>query len=171
MSARKPAASVFLDSSAFIPLIDETHAQHTRVTRYIEATTALPAIDAIVLSEVSAGIGDGVDKDALVELYTRQFRVPSFDVRAAKVCSELFRILKSAGQIHRKGEERQVTKADLLILSNAIVNGASAFLYEDKHFAHYSAFLPETVCGYRLPPFVRLSSLPDVVTQLEMQGF
>lgn len=170
MSSRKPIGSIYLDSSAFIPLLEASHALHNKAVAYVKATGALLGIDAVVLSEVLAGCDPGIDRDALAERYTRQFRVPSFDARAARVCSELFRILKAAGQIPPKGQERQITKADLMILATVMTNRASEFVFEDKHFAQYPSHLPGEICGFAMPKFTRLSDLPDVAVQTEIPG-
>lgn len=170
MSARKSVGSVYLDSSAFIPLLETTHALHSKAVAYIKATGALPSIDAVVLSEVLAGCDPSINRDELSEKYTKQFRVPSFDARAARVCSELFRILKTAGQIPSKKQERQITKADLMILATVMTNRASEFVFEDKHFAQYPSYLSGDICGFVLPKFTRLSELPDVMIQTEIPG-
>lgn len=170
MSARKIAGTLYFDSSAFIPLIDSSHALHKKVVSYLSDAGVLLGIDAIVLSEVLAGCDPKVDRDVLTEKYTKQFRVPSFDARAARVCSELFRILKSAGQIPRSGQERQITKADLMILATVVTNKATEFLFEDKHFSLYPKFLPGMICGCALPKFTRVSELPDVVEQPPIPG-
>lgn len=170
MSARKPIGSIYLDSSAFIPLLETTHTLHNKAVVYLKTRGALPSIDAVVLSEVLAGCDPSIDRDALAEKYTKQFRVPSFDARAARVCSELFRILKAAGQIPSKKQERQITKADLMILATVMTNRASEFVFEDKHFAQYPTYLSGDICGFALPKFTRLSDLPDVMVQTEIPG-
>lgn len=171
MSARKFVQSAYLDSSAFIPLIDASNSLHNKIVNHLKETQLFPGIDTVVLSEVLAGVDGSVDRDELVEIYTRQFRVPSFDAQAAKVSAEIFRLLKSAGQIPRgKGMERQVTKADIMIVATAIVNSAAEFIYEDKHFKRYPELLPEKICGFPLPKFTRASDLPDVLVQTEMAG-
>lgn len=171
MSARKSAKTVYLDTSAFIPLVEASHKLHKRVEAYLLSLEAYQAIDVVVLSEYLAGCDQNADRDFLVAKYTRQFRVPSFDARSAKVCSELFRILKSAGRIPRKGEERQITKADLMILADAIVNGADEFIFNDKYFLLYLDVLPKAVCNYPLPKFTKLSEVSDILVQPQMPGF
>lgn len=171
MSNRKATCLVFLDTSAFVPLLDSQNDLNARLVQHLKSLNASVEIDAIVLSEYLVGVTDGVDKDALIDTCTRQFRVPSFDAVAAKLCAELFKILKSKGQIPKASSERQITKVDIMIMASAIVSRANEFVFEDKHFVNYPQYLPTDICGFPIPTFVRASTLPDVVVQQELEGF
>lgn len=170
MSVHKASCSIHFDSSAFIPLVTPSKPLHNKIVSYLRNAKAMLSIDTVVLSEVLAVSDQEVDRADLVEKYSRQFRVFPFDVYASRVCAELFRILKAAGQIPRQNAERQITKADLMILASAMVNKVTEFIFEDKHFSQYPNLLPETICGYSLPVFKRLSDLPDVMMQQEIPG-
>ena len=170
MSNRKASSLIFLDTSAFVPLLDCQHPLNSRLIQHLKSRNASVEIDAIVLSEFLVGVGSDVDKDVLIDKYTRQFRVPSFDAAAAKVCAELFKLLKSKGQIPKSATDRQITKVDIMIMASAIVSRATEFVFEDKHFAHYPQHFPTDICGFPMPTFIRASDLPDVFVQQELEG-
>lgn len=169
MSTRKPSTSVFLDTSAFIPMLLGSHKLHRKLHQHLKSINASIGIDAVVLSEYLVGLNDSVDKDKLIETLTKEFKVSSFDPRVAKVCAELFRILKAKGLIPSTPTERQITKVDIMIMASAIVCRAHEFIFEDKHFTAYPEALPESICGYSLPKFVRISKLPDVLVQTSFE--
>ena len=170
MSARKAIGSIHFDSSAFIPLVTSSYPSHGKILAYVRNVNADLSIDTVVLSEVLAGSNLSGDRELLARKYSKQFRVFPFDTRASVVCAELFRTLKDAGQIPRPKTERQITKADLMILATAMTNGVTEFLFEDKHFSQYPNFFGKTICGYPLPVFKRLSELPDILEQQEIPG-
>lgn len=165
MATRKTQMSVFVESSALIPMLDSENALQKRIVAHLSAQNALISIDTVVLSEYLAGLGESVDKSEVVERLSRQFRVHTFDAHSATVCAEVFKTLKDKGQIPRNRSERQITKADIMIMASAIVSGAAEFLFNDGHFAAYPAFLPSDICGHKLPTFVRAEDLPPEVVQ------
>lgn len=170
MSSRRAIGSIHFDSSAFIPLVDASHALHNKIVSYLGNERTALSIDAVVLSEVLAGSNPEVDRAFFVRTYSKQFRVFPFDVYASQVCAELFGFLKRAGQIPRQNTDCQITKADLMILAAARVNGATEFVFEDRHFSQYPRLLPKSICGHSLPVFKRLSDLPDIMVQQEIPG-
>lgn len=171
MSNHKVKCLIFLDTSAFVPLLDSQNSLNARIVQHLKSQNACIAIDSIVLSEYLAGVADNIDKDALVDKCSRQFQITSFDTVAAKVCAELFKILKSKGQIPRASTERQITKVDIMIMASAIVSHAKEFIFEDKHFANYPQYLPTNICGFQIPTFIRVSKLPDILVQQMLEGF
>lgn len=171
MSTRRTSISAFLDTSAFIPLLDEANVLHAKLVQHLSAAKAFVGIDTVVLSEFLVGMADAFEREAVAEKCTRQFRVYSFDTQTAVVCAELFKILKGKGQIPKTPTKRQLTKVDVMIMASAIVSGASEFIFEDGHFANYPALFPEFVCGRPLPSFVRASNLPSVAVQENLPDF
>jgi len=171
MSVRRTSVSVFLDTSAFIPLLDEGNVLHSKLMQHLSSTKAFVGIDTVVLSEFLAGLADAADRESAVEQCTKQFRVYSFDTQTAVVCAELFNILKAKGQIPKTPTKRQLTKVDVMIMASAIVSGTSEFIFEDGHFANYPVLLPDPICGRPLPSFVRISELPSVVVQENLPAF
>lgn len=170
MSMRKTSISVFLDTSAFIPLLDKTNMFHAKLMQHMSAVKALVGIDTIVLSEFLAGLADVSKREVVAEKCAKQFRIYSFDTQAAVVCAELFEILKAKGQIPKTPTKRQLTKVDVMIMASAIVSGASEFIFEDGHFANYPSLLPASILGRSLPSFVRVSELSDMTTQENLPG-
>ena len=170
-SVRKTNVSAFLDTSAFIPLLDKTNALHVRLVRHVSATRILVGIDTVVLSEFLAGLADTTVRETAAETCAKQFRVHSFNAQTAIVCAELFGILKAKGQIPKTPTKRQLTKVDVMVMASAIVSGATEFIFEDGHFESYSKLLPGSVCGRALPSFVRVSELPCVPTQAGLPNF
>ena len=171
MSTRRNSTSVFLDTSAFIPLLDEDNVLHAKLVQHLSVKKAFVGIDTVVLSEFLVGLVDASERETVAEKCAKQFRVYSFDMQTAVVCAELFRILKAKGQIPKTPSKRQVTKVDVMIMASAIVSGASEFVFEDGHFANYPTLLPDSVCGRLIPSFVRISKLPAVVIQEELPDF
>lgn len=171
MSVRRTSASVFLDTSAFIPLLDEDNALHAKLVQHLYALKAFIDIDTVVLSEFLVGLADVSERKAVAEKCSKQFRVYSFDTRTAVVCAELFKILKAKGQIPKTPTRRQLTKVDVMIMASAMVSRATEFIFEDEHFVNYPALLPDPVCGYSLPSFVRISKLPTVTVQEDLPDF
>ncbi len=171
MPTRRTTISVFLDTSAFIPLLDENNLLHTKLVQHLSTAKAFVGIDTIVLSEFLAGMADVSEREAVAEKCTKQFRVCSFDTQTAVVCAELFKILKGKGQISKTPTKRQLTKVDIMIMASAIVSGANEFIFEDGHFANYPTLLPDSVCGRPLPSFVRVSKLPSVSVQENLPDF
>ncbi len=171
MSVRRTAVSVFLDASAFIPLLDEDNVLHAKLMQHLSSAKAFVGIDTVVLSEFLAGLADASARESVAEKCTKQFRVYSFDTQTAVVCAELFRILKAKGQIPKTPTKRQLTKVDVMIMASAIVSGASEFIFEDGHFANYPVLLPDPICGHPLPSFVRISELPSVAVQENLPTF
>lgn len=171
MPTRRTTISVFLDTSAFIPLLDENNLLHTKLVQHLSMAKAFVGIDTIVLSEFLVGMADVSEREAVAEKCTKQFRVCSFDTQTAVVCAELFKILKGKGQISKTPTKRQLTKVDIMIMASAIVSGASEFIFEDGHFANYPTLLPDSVCGRPLPSFVRVSKLPSVSVQENLPDF
>ena len=171
MSMRRNSASAFLDTSAFIPLLDEHNALHAKLHQHLSAANALVGIDTIVLSEFLAGLDDATSLEAVAEKCAKQFRVHSFDMQSAIVCAKLFRILKANGQIPKTPTRRQLTKVDIMVMASAIVSGADEFVFEVGHFSNYPALLPASICGHSLPSFVRISELPAVTVQEDLPAF
>ena len=171
MPTRRTTISVFLDTSAFIPLLDENNLLHTKQVQHLSTAKAFVGIDTIVLSEFLVGMADVSEREAVAEKCTKQFRVCSFDTQTAVVCAELFKILKGKGQISKTPTKRQLTKVDIMIMASAIVSGANEFIFEDGHFANYPTLLPDSVCGRPLPSFVRVSKLPSVSVQENLPDF
>ncbi len=171
MSTRKTSTSVFFDTSAFIPLLDEDNVLHAKILQHLSEGKAFISIDTVVLSEFLAGLADASERETVAEKCSKQFRVHSFDMQTALVCAELFRILKAKGQIPKTPTKRQLTKIDVMIMASAIVSGASEFVFEDGHFANYPALLPDSVCGRSIPSFVRVSRLPAVAVQENLPDF
>lgn len=157
-----------LDTSAFIHLLGSDKPLHLKIVNHLTQSGLAPCIDAVVLSEYLAGLSERTDAKSLIEMFTKQFGVYSFDARTAEVSAAIFRILKQAGQIPVERSERQITKVDIMIIASAMVNSVKELLFEDRHYLHYGQFLPSTICGYAKPDFVRASLLPDVVTQTEL---
>lgn len=171
MSTRRTLISAFLDTSAFIPLLDEDNGLHARLVQHLSASGAFVGIDTVVLSEFLVGMANAAERAPVAEKCARQFRVYSFDAQTAVVCAELFRILKGKGQVPKTPTRRQLTKVDVMIMASAIVSGASEFVFEDGHFANYPELLPESVCGRPLPPFVRVSEIPSIAIQENLPDF
>ena len=165
MATRKTQTTVFLESSVLIPLLESGNPVHSRVLSHLTSQNALVAIDTIVLSEYLAGLNDSIDKNEVVERFARQFRVHTFDASTAIVCAELFRILKSKGMIPKQKSDRQVTKADIMIMASAIVSGVDEFLFEDGHFSSYLRAFPSDICGHKIPSFIRAQDLPPEIVQ------
>lgn len=168
MTGRKAVTSVFLDSSAFIPLIDCDNVWHARLLQHIKDRDAFVSIDTVVLSEYLVGVADSLLAEETALKFARQFRIHSFDARTALVCAELFKVLKAKGQIPKKPTDRQLKKVDVMILASAIVAGVDEFIFEDRYFSNCPAFLPDPICGFKLPSFIRLSTLPPVPVQTEL---
>lgn len=171
MSTRRTLISAFLDTSAFIPLLDEDNGLHARLVQHLSVPGAFVGIDTVVLSEFLVGMANAAEREAVAEKCARQFRVYSFDAQTAVVCAELFRILKGKGQVPKTPTRRQLTKVDVMIMASAIVSGASEFVFEDGHFANYPELLPESVCGRPLPLFVRVSEIPSMAIQENLPDF
>ena len=110
MPTRRTTISVFLDTSAFIPLLDENNLLHTKLVQHLSTAKAFVGIDTIVLSEFLVGMADVSEREAVAEKCTKQFRVCSFDTQTAVVCAELFKILKGKGQISKTPTKRQLTR-------------------------------------------------------------
>lgn len=171
MPVHRTSISVFLDTSAFIPLLDEANVLHAKLVQHMSSMKAFVGIDTIVLSEFLTGLADESGREVVAEKCAKQFRVYAFDAQTSIVCAELFRILKAKGQIPKASTKRQLTKVDVMIMASAIVSGASEFIFEDGHFANYPALLPDSICGRSLPSFVRVSKLPDVAIQENLPAF
>ena len=132
MSTRRTSISAFLDTSAFIPLLDEANVLHAKLVQHLSAAKAFVGIDTVVLSEFLVGMADAFEREAIAEKCTRQFRVYSFDTQTAVVCAELFKILKGKGQIPKTPTKRQLTKVDVMIMHPRLYLGpASLFLRTD----------------------------------------
>ena len=169
MATRKTQTSVFLESSVLIPLLESGNPLQSRILSHLTKQNASVAIDTIVLSEYLAGLNDSIDKNAVVERFAKQFRVHTFDASTAIVCAELFRMLKSKGMIPKQKSDRQVTKADIMIMASAIVSGVDEFLFEDGHFSSYPRALPTDICGHKIPVFTRVQDLPPEVVQEKLE--
>lgn len=165
MSSRKISNTALLDTSAFIPLLDPDNPFNERLANHLKQTNALLCIDTIVLSEFLVKDDNGSDLDALADKFTKQFRVFSFDARTAVVCSRIFSILKSRGQVPRAGTARQITKVDIMVVSSAIVNRVDEFIFADNHFKSILQHIPDPLCGFKLPSFISLDDLPPVLVQ------
>ncbi len=165
MATRKINTTVFLESSALIPMLDSGNAIQARILAHLKTMNAHVGIDTVVLSEYLAGLDESTDKAEVVERLSKQFRVYSFDAHTAIVCAEVFRILKAKGQIPKAKSERQITKADIMIMASAIVSGSAEFIYNDGHFSSYPKFLPTVIHGHGIPVFVRAKDLPPVIVQ------
>ena len=168
MASGKPQKSVFIETSALIPMLEQGNVIQARVLQYLKSGKALVCMDAVVVSEYLAGLDASMDKNAVVERMSKQFRIHTFDAHTAIVCSEMFRILKTKGQIPRTPSKRQITKADVMIMASATASGVSELLFNDGHFATYRRFLPDEICGHKLPTFVRAKDLPPEIVQDEL---
>ena len=173
MATVKPSTTIFLDSSALIPLLESTHVHHQRLVQYLKSQNASRTtyIDAVVLSEYLVGADAKANRDEIVKELTRQFNVVSFDSVSAKVCSELFRVLDAKGQVPKAKSKRQIAKADLMIFSSAIVSRAAVIISGDGDFSAYHAQLPDSICGYKIPALQKISELPEVVLQADLTGW
>lgn len=165
MASRKFSSLSFLDTSSLIPLLDTNRQYHDRLVQHLTHEKSFVCIDTVVLSEFLVGLGDNPDRENIVEKCTKQFRVHSFDARTAVVCAEIFKVLKSKGQIPRSSTDRQITKVDIMIMASSIVCGADEFIFEDNHFSSYSKLLPDVICGFKIPSFIRLCNLPCIEVQ------
>lgn len=165
MATRKTKTSVFLESSVLIPLLESTHPLQSRILSHLTNQNAAVAIDTVVLSEYLAGLNESINKNEVVERFAKQFRVHTFDASTAIVCAELFSILKSKGMIPKQKSDRQVTKADIMIMASAIASGVDEFLFEDGHFSSYPHVLPADICGHKIPSFIRAQDLPPEIVQ------
>lgn len=168
MTGRKTSTSVFLDSSAFIPMLNRGTPLSDRLVQHLEDINASVCIDTVVLSEYLVVFADSSLAEETTQKLTRQFRIHSFDARSALVCAELFKLLKAKGQIPKTPTDKQLTKVDVMILASAIVAGVDEFIFEDRYFANCSTLLPNPICGFKLPAFVRLRNLPPVAVQTEL---
>lgn len=158
----------FLDSSAFFPLLERDNPLHARLMQHILGKKAVVCIDTIVLSEYLVGIADSSRAEEIAENFAKQFRIHSFDARTAVVCAELFKILKAKGQIPKKPTDRQLKKVDVMIMASAIVSGVDEFIFGDRYFANVTDLLPNPICGFKLPTFLRLNTLPRAAVQTEL---
>lgn len=171
MATRRTSTLAFLDTSAFIPLLDSDNALHAKLVQHLSAEKAFVGIDTIVLSEYLAGIAEESERVVVAEQCAKQFRVHPFNTQTAIVCAELFRMLKAKGQIPKTQSKRQLTKVDVMIMASVIVSGAKELVFEDGQLANYPALLPDSICGHPMPLFVRISKLPAVIVQDDLPAF
>lgn len=169
MAARKTQTAVFLESSVLIPLLESGNSLQPRILSHLTSQNAAVAIDTVVLSEYLAGLDQTIDKNDVVERLAKQFRIHTFDASTAIVCAELFRLLKSKGMIPKQKSDRQVTKADIMIMASAIVSGVDEFMFEDGHFSSYPDILPTDICGHKIPSFVRAQDIPPGIVQDKLE--
>lgn len=165
MAMHKTQTTVFIETSALIPMLDRENAHQKRIIAHLSSKQALASIDTVVLSEYLAGLSNATDKSNVAEHLSRQFRIYTFDAQTAIVCAEVFRVLMANGQIPKNQSNRQITKADIMIMASAIVSGASELLFNDGHFRSYKKFLPDPICGHKLPEFVCACELPPEIVQ------
>ena len=165
MSSSKPQKVVFVETSALIPMLGQESTIQARILQYIKTGKATVCIDTIVLSEFLAGTDKSEDKNEITERLSKQFRINTFDTHTAMVCSEIFRILKSKGQIPKPKSKRQITKADIMIMASAIVSGANEFMFCDGDFKAYQKFLPQDIYKHKTPTFIRAQDLPPQIIQ------
>lgn len=169
MASGKPQKSVFIETSALIPMLEQDSVIQRRVLQYLKTGKALVCMDTVVVSEYLAGVDESIDKNAVVERMSKQFRIHTFDAHTAIVCAEMFRILKSKGLIPKTKSKRQITKADIMIMASATVSGAAELLFNDGHFAAYRKVLPDEICGHKIPTFVLAKELPPEIVQDEFE--
>ena len=67
MPTRRTTISVFLDTSAFIPLLDENNLLHTKLVQHLSTAKAFVGIDTIVLSEFLVGMADVSEREAVAD--------------------------------------------------------------------------------------------------------
>ena len=168
MASGKPQKSVFIETSALIPMLEQGSVIQRRILQYLNTGKALVCMDTVVVSEYLAGVDESIDKNAVVERMSKQFRIHTFDSHTAIICAEMFRILKAKGQSPRTRSKRQITKADIMIMASATASGAKELLFNDGHFANYRKFLPGEIYGHKLPTFVRAEDLPPEIVQNEL---
>lgn len=125
---------VFLDTSALIPLIEESHPNHKSVRRYLCEGKKTYCMDTVVLSEYLTGISPEKQESTKNSL-VQQFPVYSFSQNGALIGARLFKHLCEKNNVPKTDSGKQILRVDIFILASAIENQADIILFEDKHFS------------------------------------
>lgn len=107
----------------------------------LEEQKAIAIIPAPAMAELLSPLNDDEAND-FMDLVKDVFRVPSFDMAAARMCAKLFteRNRDPSIRVYRKEREitRETMKFDLQIVSIAIVNGCDCIYSEDPDIAKFA---------------------------------
>jgi predicted nucleic acid-binding protein len=153
--------TIFLDTSALIPLLTESHCNHYKVRRYLKETKCSCCIDSIVLSEFLTGAKSPKEKRVVLDIIARQFRVLSLSVIGAQIGAQIFKCLKEKGVVPKGKTDRQITRVDVLILASAIENRVNTILYEDNHFFSMIQHVKDIIIpNYSIPNPIRIVDIP-----------
>jgi predicted nucleic acid-binding protein len=154
--------TVFLDTSALIPLLTECHSNHNKVRRYLREIKGSYCIDSIVLSEFLTKNESPEIKRRYLEIIAKEFRVFSLSTVGAQIGASIFCHLLEKNAVPKGKMDRQITRVDVLVLASAIENRVDTLLYEDKHFS----FMVNNINDLKIPRFfvpelVQIQDIPN----------
>lgn len=153
--------TIFLDTSAFIPLLTENHCYHHKVRRYLGEEKFSCCIDSIVLSEYLTGVTSPENQQRDLNVIAKQFRVLSLSFMGAQIGACIFRHLKNKNAVPRGETEKQITRVDILILASAIENRMDYILYGDKHFTSMVNHINDIdIPNFSVPVPVHIQDIP-----------
>ncbi|HMP01366.1 MAG TPA: type II toxin-antitoxin system VapC family toxin [Gemmatales bacterium] len=108
--------------------VEEMSRRARILVRTLASEKAKTIVPTVVVSEFLAGISEGKHGEVLSALSSKFF-CASFDIRAADLAARL--AMKTRGLPKAEQGERQILRADILIVATAKIAGAAVFYSND----------------------------------------